>query len=410
MNGLHIGIAGPIMLAPLKPYLEPLRDSPAPLPQGLGGSPVVNLVLELLKRNRRVTVFSLDSSVDSEVVLQGERLRICLGPYRARHRARDFFAVERAYLLQAMRREKPDIVHAHWTYEFALAALDSKILNLVTAHDAPLTILCYQPTAYRFLRMVMARQAARRAPFMTSVSEHVARQFTRRLGFRGDMRVIPNPLPEEVFASTPLNGRAPSDGSAIFATVLTGWSGYKNGAVVLRAFRELRRQLPGARLVMFGSQYGRGEFAQRWAFSRRLDEGVDFIGSVSYAEMIRRLGEVDFLLHPAREESFGMPMAEAMALGIPVIASAACRGACAILEGGRLGILVKSYRSGDWAEAMFRVQTQREPIRFMVEEAKNSAATRFRSSVVAEAYESSYRHVMGENCKHNASASHPERA
>lgn len=397
MNGLHIGIAGPITIAPLQLYLEPRKASVLPLPEGLGGSSVVNLILELLRRDHRVTVFSLDPSLDSEVLLQGERLKICLGPYRARHRARDLFAVERAYLRSAMQREKPDLVHAHWTYEFALGALQSELPTLVTAHDAPLTILRYQPTAYRLMRAWMALRVARVARFMTSVSEHVATQFMRRLGFTGDMRIIPNALPEEVFSSAPAEARARTGRPSIFATVLTGWSGYKSGAVVLRAFRELRRQLSEARLLMFGTQYGPGEFAQHWAISRRLDKGVDFIGSVSYAEMIRRLGEVDCMVHPAREESFGMPVAESMALGVPVVAAAGCRGVSSILEGGRLGLLVKGYRPRDWAAAMFRVQSEREHSRPMVEEAKNSAVARFHAPVVADAYESAYQIVMREN-------------
>jgi L-malate glycosyltransferase len=106
MNDLHIGIAGPILVGPLRPYLDLAKASQVPLPNGLGGTSIVNLVLELLRRNRRVTVFSLDPAVDAEVVLQGKRLKICLGPYRARGRARDLFAVERAYLREAIRREK----------------------------------------------------------------------------------------------------------------------------------------------------------------------------------------------------------------------------------------------------------------------------------------------------------------
>ena len=398
MNDLHIGIAGPIMVAPLSPYLESPKTSAVPLPEGLGGSSVVNLVLELLRRNQRVTLFSLDPAVETEVVLEGERLRICLGPYRPRGRARDFFAVERAYLAQAMQRERPDLVHAHWTYEFALAALESGIPTLVTAHDAPLTILRYQPTAYRLMRTWMAWHVARLARFMTSVSEHVAIQFIRRLRFTGDMRIIPNPLPEEVFSSASTEARPRARDSAAFATVLTGWSGYKNGAVVLRAFRELRMRIPKARLLMFGPDYGPGEFAQRWAMQRRLDRGVDFVGSLSYSELIRRIGgEVDLLVHPAREDSFGMPVAEAMALGIPVVAAGGCRGVARLLDNGKLGFLVKGYRPRDWADAMLRVHADGERRRPIAEQARASAALRFRAAVVADAYDAAYERVVGEN-------------
>jgi L-malate glycosyltransferase len=289
-------------------------------------------------------------------------------------------------------------VHAHWTYEFALAALGSKVRTLVTAHDAPLTILRYQPTAYRLMRTWMAWRVTRLARFMTSVSEHVATQFIHQLGFCGDMRIVANALPDEVFSSVRAETRCRPGGRATFATVLTGWSGYKNGAVVLRAFCKLRTKLPESRLVMFGPDYGPHEFAQRWAMQRQLDRGVDFVGSLSYSELIRRIGsEVDLLVHPAREESFGMPVAEAMALGVPVVAAGGCRGVAWLLDNGKLGFLVKGYRPTDWADAMLRVHADGERRRPIVEQARTSAAMRFRAAVVADAYDAAYERVVGEN-------------
>ncbi|HEV2118277.1 MAG TPA: glycosyltransferase family 4 protein, partial [Terriglobales bacterium] len=356
MNDLHIGIAGPIMIAPLKPYLEPLRASPAPLPQGLGGSPVVNLVLELLRRNRRLTVFSLDPSLDSEVVLQGERLKICLGPYRARHRARDLFAVERDYLLQAMQREKPDIVHAYWTYEFALAALDSGFPVLVTAEDAPLTMLRYNFTPYRALRALMAYRVVRRAAHMTFVSPYLAENYVKTLRYRGRTALIPNALAEEVFSLVGALARTPSAGRLTFASALDGWAGRKNGQALLQAFALVRERLPEARLLMFGQGHGSGEGAELWAKQKRLTTGVQFAGSTPYFRLLQQLREeVDVLVHPSLEESFGMILAECMALGIPVIAGEHGGGTRYVLEEGKAGLLTDVRAPGDLAGAMLRL-------------------------------------------------------
>ena len=79
MNDLNIGIAGPITIAPFRHHFNGMANDSALLPVGMGGTPVVNLVSELLQRGRRVTVFTLDEAVDSEVVLQGEQLKICMG-------------------------------------------------------------------------------------------------------------------------------------------------------------------------------------------------------------------------------------------------------------------------------------------------------------------------------------------
>jgi hypothetical protein len=70
-------------------------------------------------------------------------------------RAWDLFAQERAGLERAMREDPCDVVHAHWTYEFALAALASGQPTLVTARDWAPTILLMQ----RRLRLLPYRLA-----------------------------------------------------------------------------------------------------------------------------------------------------------------------------------------------------------------------------------------------------------
>jgi len=132
-----LGMLGPLNLADFRKYLYPdsWRDD---LPKGLGGTPVNLLSCELLNRGHRLVIFTLDPAVQDEIVLEGINLRICIGPFRprAKHRALDFFAVERDYLLRAIKRERPDILHAQWTYEYALAAQASGLPHVITAHDA----------------------------------------------------------------------------------------------------------------------------------------------------------------------------------------------------------------------------------------------------------------------------------
>ena len=155
-----LGMIGPILTADFRDYLHPEQWRPD-LPQGLGGSPVNLLSRELLRRGHRLAIFTLSPDVADEVVLTGPSLKLCIGPYRPRHRARDFFAVERAYLTQAIAREQPDILHAHWTYEFALPAQASGLPHVLTAHDAPLSILRLAPTPYRLVRTLMAYRVLR---------------------------------------------------------------------------------------------------------------------------------------------------------------------------------------------------------------------------------------------------------
>lgn len=58
------------------------------------------------------------------------------------------------------------------------------------------------------------------------------------------------------------------------------------------------------------------------ATASRVTAGVVFHSTMLHRELIRRLYALDLLLHPSREESFGVAIAEAMALGLPLVASA----------------------------------------------------------------------------------------
>ena len=166
---------------------------------GLGGVPVNLLARALASRGWQVTVVSTSPHVaeswrhreaDTEVVLVPMRIR-------ARERALDLFKVERRALTDEIRRQRPDIVHAHWTYEFARAALASGLPTLVTAHDAPLTILRHLRDPYRMARLAMALRVRAKHPPLTAVSPYLAERWRREMGWHSEIAVIPNITPFE---------------------------------------------------------------------------------------------------------------------------------------------------------------------------------------------------------------------
>src|SRR4029079_5485547 len=67
--------------------------------------------------------------------------------------------------------------------------------------------------------------------------------------------------------------------------------------------------------------------------------GVTVLGSLSQAELAARLRAADCLVLPSRNESFGMVVPEALAAGLPVVASDRV-GADALVERGRKGWVV----------------------------------------------------------------------
>src|SRR5690606_13680198 len=124
----------------------------------------------------------------------GPTLTVEIGPYRPRHRARDFFAVERASVTDAFIRRRPLAISAHWSYEFALGSIKSRIPTLVTVRDVPWQIFRYHPTSYRLARWLMHWRAILGASELAFNSPYTKESVWFMAGKSG--AILPNAVPD----------------------------------------------------------------------------------------------------------------------------------------------------------------------------------------------------------------------
>jgi glycosyltransferase involved in cell wall biosynthesis len=123
--------------------------------------------------------------------------------------------------------------------------------------------------------------------------------------------------------------------------------------VLLEAFALARNELgESCELLVLGEGPRRHELNER-ARALAIDDQVCFAGFVE--NPYPTLASADVFVHPARWEGFGVVVAEAMALGVPVIATACPGGPKEILDGGRAGILVQPEHPQELAHALVRV-------------------------------------------------------
>lgn len=378
---MHIGLAGPVDLAPLAAYV------PGPLPEVYSFGLLGWLARSWLEAGHRVTVYALSPAVRVRHVHgEGDPLRIVVVPQRprARHRLRDFFRDERLGLTAAMLENPADVVSAHWTYEFALAAEATGLPAFVTAHDTPLRSAWEMRSAYRWLRHSLAVPAVHRATALSAVSPYAARHLQRCLGVRRHVEVIPNGVELDALprAGTPRTADSP-----VFASAVHGWGPLKNGKGLLRAFRLARKQVPAARLLMFGDGFGPDGPAARWAARERLGAGVHFVGATDRHVMLRRFcEEVDVLVHPSRVECFPMILVESMAVGIPSVAGAQSGGVPWVLDGVLAGVLTDVDNPVKLAEAMVDLARDRARRTRLAQAARNRVTEHFQIRGVAQAY------------------------
>lgn len=322
---MHVALAGPIAGDDVQAYLHPAAG---PAPAGYAGAPLTGILIgELLRLGHRVTGITTDSTLPlngGPVTREGPNFTFVACPARprawrfnGRHpgRALDFFAFERRGISRAMAASAADIIHAHWSYEFALAALAQPAPHLITCHDSPAVVLRFSQSPYRALRYLMARRVFQRGRQFTTVSEYMARELAPELAQMP--QVVPNPVSAQVLA---MGRKRTASSSRRVAMVCNGWDRRKNPEPGIRSFALWRSTEPSAELHLFGADFGAGEMAHRWAESQGLAQGIAFHGRLSHRELMERLEKMDALLLTSLEESFGVVLAEGMALGLPLVA------------------------------------------------------------------------------------------
>ena len=398
LDQLHVSVAGPLRTKPLAGLLE---GDTSILPEGQGGTPVWQLVSDLVQRGQCVSAVTLDTAANQSVVAAGPRLRVIYGPYRARHRMRDLMAVERRAVRDGLAQLQPDLVHAHWCYEYALGALASGLPTLITVRDWAPTIVRLMDAKYRPYwtgRAVMYFVTLARGRFLTAPSPYIAKRIRRFT--RGAIEVVSNGLADELFSRSQSGSDSDDRPRALHPVLLSvnnGFSPFKNVHRLLEAVRAVRQRGVDCELHLAGVDYAAGERCEVWARQRRLADGVRFLGPLSRDEVLTRMRDAAVLVHPSREESFGMTLVEAMAQGTPVIAGARSGAVPWVLDGGKAGVLVDVEDPRAIANAISDLLASSPRREQLATAGYRHAWTNFRQSQVTDQFLGIYRRVLSEN-------------
>jgi phosphatidylinositol alpha-mannosyltransferase len=239
-----------------------------------------------------------------------------------------------------------DVLHVHEPTVPSLPLLACWVASgpiVATVHTAmprSRILLATQPVLRTALEKIDGRIA---------VSEAARSTFVEHLG--GDAVLIPNGVATRRYRrARPIDGW-PGNGGAI------GFLGRmdesrKGLAVLLHAFELLAPDRPDLRLLIAGP--GDAD-EQRHKLPANLRERAIFLGEVSEEDKVRVLHSVDVFCSPnTGGESFGIVTAEAMAAGVPIVASdiPAFRQ---VLRDGRAGELFAVGDPADLARATARL-------------------------------------------------------
>jgi phosphatidyl-myo-inositol alpha-mannosyltransferase len=266
------------------------------------------------------------------------------------HVSPDFFMLGK--MSRILEPLKLDLVHVHEPMLPAVGAaatMMAKAPVVGTFHAAGAASAFYdrwRPLAERIMASIT----------LSIVVSETARQ-TVIPHFPGEYRVIPNGIEIERYASARGGGKVP--GRILFI----GRPEPRKGLpALLEAFQGLRRRLPEASLVLAGptpeelqAHASRGRHAPDRAF-----DGVTALGRVSHDVKVREMAAAQVLCAPSNGgESFGIVLVEAMAAGVPVVASD-IPGYRAVLAEGSAGMLIPPDNPAALENGLFTALTDRE--------------------------------------------------
>lgn len=213
----------------------------------------------------------------------------------------------------------------------------------------------------------------RRAGHIAAVSSSVAASIGR------DVVVIPNPVDAREIRTLSNEYEVPLAGGFDICAIgkLTPYKGYD---VLLEAVGRAGPRLGKWSLRIVGDGPQRPAL-ERAARRLGIDEQISFLGFVEnpYPE----LRASSLFVQPSRFEGFGVTIVEALALRVPVVATAS-GGPEDVLDGGRYGLLVPPGDADALAAAILRVAVDEE-LRNRLSDAADGAAERYAPATAASA-------------------------
>ncbi|HEX8905971.1 MAG TPA: N-acetyl-alpha-D-glucosaminyl L-malate synthase BshA, partial [Longimicrobiaceae bacterium] len=301
-----------------------------------------------------------------------------------------------AVMHEVAQREGLDVLHVHYAIPHATSAWIAKemlgpghpVKIVTTLHGTDITLVGQERNFWEITRFSIQKSDG-----ITAVSDYLKRETVDafRLPDSTPIQVIPNFVDPDSYSRE----RYPCwktaflrDGEKLVLHV-SNFRPVKRVRDVVRTFARLTREVP-SRLVFVGDGPDRPEAADE-ARTLGVTDRVVFLGKQDTVAEI--MACADLLLLPSQNESFGLVALEAMASGVPVIASNA-GGLPEVVEDGETGFLSPVGDVEAMAEGAAAILRDDGTWRRFSAAARQSAVERYGVQKVIPQYERYYEQIV----------------
>jgi N-acetyl-alpha-D-glucosaminyl L-malate synthase BshA len=257
---------------------------------------------------------------------------------------------------------------------------------VTTLHGTDITIVGTERAYFHPIRYGICRSDA-----VTTVSRWLRGETERVFGCDVPIEIVPNFVSLERFrplADSPLRRMLVPEGERVLCHV-SNFRPVKRLHDVVTIFARVNEQQP-SRLLLAGDG-PEWAAAEETAAELGVADRVHFLGEQEGIEEV--LAAADVFLLPSEHESFGLAALEAMACGVPVVATRS-GGLPEVLDEGETGYLVEVGDVGTAAGRVLGLLRDEEARRRMGEAARRAAGERFAQDRVVAEYVAIYERVL----------------
>lgn len=274
------------------------------------------------------------------------------------------------WVMRCVRRARPDVVNVHFVNAYALYfALLRPLFGyrlVLTSHGSDL--MCPSKLDRALLPYIL-----RRADAVTTVSAALYQQVVSLdPALATKATVIANGVDFEYWSQPGHQPTAVASSSDPTLVSVGRMERVKGHDVLLRAFAAVLDDVPDARLLLVGDGTQRGAL-EALAAELGIESHVKFLGSLESEDIRAVFRQADIFVLPSRSEGMGLAMLEAMAAGVPVIASAV-GGVPSVLRGD-VGLLVPSEDPYALAASIVGMLSSNERRAYLSVQSRRRAAT-----------------------------------
>jgi phosphatidylinositol alpha-mannosyltransferase len=254
---------------------------------------------------------------------------------------------------EVLAREKFDIIHLHEPFMPMLCSAIlrfSDTVNVGTFHAAGSSPGYYWGWPVSAFMLHRRRQKLVGKIAVSKPAKDFASKYVP-----GEYDIIPNGIDLGHFSSgvLPIDGLCDGKINILFVGRLEKRKGFD---YLLKAYRWVKEEFPDSRLIVVGPGT---RFRRKYEKQVRKGNIADvvFVGNVTYDELPRYYKTADIYCSPAiGQESFGIVLLEAMAVGKPVVATS-IEGYAGVMTHNQEGLLVPPKNERELARALLRLMS-----------------------------------------------------